>query len=414
MKKIFTLFLTLFAVHVQSQPCISNTNSIQFDGSSSYVSISPQSGLDITSTITIEAWINPSSFGFNSAQNSIVCKHGWSAGEGGFVLRCGGTGELSFNIAGIDANQVPVSWVEVFSTINVLPLNTWSHVAGTFDGLELKCYVNGILQGNVAFTGTIAPSTSYPLALGRLSDPVWGPDRLFAGGMDEIRIWSRALSQAELQSGMSNHIDPAGATGLVSYWRMNEGINADVIDVAGTNNGLMNLCTWDMQVPFNAVPPVPVITYMNDTLTSSAPIGNQWYLDGVLIIGSTQITCVPLQNGIYSVEVTSPQGCEVMSADFSVTDVSITEHINPVQLTVYPNPFTDNATIEIASLQSTGTATLKINDLVGRTVLQIDNINVTSSQIKIPLDRKNLVSGIFIYELNFSGKTAVTGKLVVE
>src|SRR6185436_9087462 len=163
----------------------------------------------------------------------IVCKHGWSSGEGGFVLRCGGQGELSWNIAGIDVNQIPVNWIELVSPTNALTSNTWMHVAGTFDGTELKCYVNGILQGTVPFAGTIAPSTAYPLAIGRLADPVYGPDRYFAGNIDEVRVWNRALTQTEIQTSMNNHIDPSGATGLVSYWRMNEGTNTTLYDVAG-------------------------------------------------------------------------------------------------------------------------------------------------------------------------------------
>jgi hypothetical protein len=414
MKKLITQVFLFFSLHVCAQPCIPNTNSILFDGVSSYVTISPQAGFDITTAITIEAWINPSSFGFDQAQNSIVCKHGWSSGEGGYVLRCGGTGQLSFNIAGIDVNQIPVSWVELISSANALTANTWMHVAGTFDGTELKCYVNGNLEGTTAFTGTIAPSTAYPLALGRLADPVYGPDRYFAGSMDEVRVWNRALSQTEIQSGMNNHIDPSTATGLVSYWRMNEGTNATVYDVAGTNNGGMVNCSWDTQVPFNAVPTTPVITYFNDTLTSSAAIGNQWYLDGNAIGGATQITLLPLQNGLYTVEVTSPEGCSIMSTGLMITDVLVHELKNQVHFSVVPNPFADKATIEITSPQSSGTASLKVTDVQGRVVMDINNIEVTSSQIKIPLDKANLISGIYFYELCLDGNQAGLGKFIVE
>jgi hypothetical protein len=414
MKKIFTFILLTAVIRANAQPCIPNTNSVQFDGSSSYVAISPQTGLDITTTLTIEAWIKPDAFGFNSAQNSIVCKHGWSSGEGGFVLRCGGTGELSFNIGGVDTNGVNVSWIEIISPTSVLSLNTWAHVAGTFDGHELKCYVNGNLEGTTPFIGTIAPSTSYPLALGRLADPVYGPDRYFSGLMDEVRVWNRALTQTELQAGMNNHIDPTSVTGLVSYWRMNEGANATLYDVAGTNNGGTIFCTWNTSVPFNAFPPEPLITYNGGTLYSSAPTDNQWYLGGTAIAGETQSSYTPTQNGVYTVEVTSPEGCTTMSAQFTVIDVGVEELSGIAHTSVYPNPFHEQAFVVLTNNRSTGIANLSVADLQGRKVMDINGIELTEPVTKICIDRKNLSDGIYFYEWRSAGAVISKGKLAVQ
>lgn len=414
MKIKSTLILLAISAHLAAQPCIPNTNSLQFDGFSSYVTISPQTGLDITGPITIEAWINPTSFGFNSAQNSIVCKHGWSSGEGGFVLRCGGTGELSFNLAGIDLNHLPVSWVEVISGTGILSLNNWYHVAGTFDGNEVKCYVNGNLEGTTAFQGTIAPSTSYPLALGRLADPVYGPDRYFSGSMDEVRIWNRALSQSEIMSGMNNHIDPTSASGLVSYWRMNEGANSTIYDVAGTNNGGLVFSTWISSVPFNAVPASPVISYNGGILYSSASSGNQWYLGGTPIAGATTDNYTPTQNGVYTVEVTSPEGCSTMSAQFTVLDVSVSEIKGSFSAIVYPNPLCDVSVIQIVSGDYAGTAVFILSDLQGRIVKEIEGIHLSSVPATISIDRKDICNGIYFYALQTAEGILHKGKLIAE
>ena len=413
MKKKFTFLLILAALNSNAQPCIPNTNSVSFDGFSSQVAISPQTGLDITSTITIEAWINPSSFGFDQAQNSIVCKHGWSSGEGGYVLRCGGSGVLSFNIAGLDPNQIPVSWMEVMSSTNVLTLNTWTHVAGTFDGNEVKCYVNGTLAGSLPFIGTIVPSTSYPLAIGRLADPVWGPDRYFAGLIDEVRIWNRALSETELQSGMNNHIDPTFATGLVSYWRMNEGANATLYDVAGSNNGGLINCTWSTSVPFNAVPS-PLVIYMNDSLICYADTDDvyQWYLDGNVIAGATQNIYVPLQNGTYTVEVTSPEGCTVPFIT-TLMDVSVNEQYQLVNYSLSPNPFSKETVLNIQSKKYTGDASLIVTDIQGRHITEISNIKVSPILNKLPIQME-LANGTYFYQLKFGTQIAAKGKMIVE
>ena len=129
MKKQITLIVILLsAFMINAQPCITNTNSLFFNGTA-YVSLASQTGLDITDSITVEAWINSTQWAATSAQNTIACKHGWSAGEGGYVLRAGGSGQLSFNFGGLDTNGVPVSWVDNISPANSLTLIQWHGIA---------------------------------------------------------------------------------------------------------------------------------------------------------------------------------------------------------------------------------------------------------------------------------------------
>lgn len=225
--KLFFLFLIFllspFVLSAQSI-CQPNTYSLEFDGFSAYVDVPNGSALAANSTLTVEAWINPASFGATSAQNSIFCKHGWSFGEGGYVLRCGGNGVVSFNIAGLDAGGNPTSWIEVASQANVIPLNSWTHVAGTFNGDTLNLYVNGLLSAQTPFQGSITGSSLYSPKIGRLSDSFGG--RYFSGLIDEVRVWNRDLSAAEINDRMNRHLNPAAETGLVGYWRFNDGPGA--------------------------------------------------------------------------------------------------------------------------------------------------------------------------------------------
>src|SRR5678816_1771512 len=89
---------------------------------------------------------------------------------------------------------------EVFGTAS-LAVNTWSHIAVTYDGANLRLYVNGTQVSSVARTGTIPTSTN-PLQLG--GDSIYG--QYFAGAMDEVRIYNRALSAAEVVSDMNTAI----------------------------------------------------------------------------------------------------------------------------------------------------------------------------------------------------------------
>jgi hypothetical protein len=80
-----------------------------------------------------------------------------------------------------------------------LPLSTWTHLATTYDGVTLRLYVNGSLVGSRDIAGGIHTSSS-PLRLG--GNAIWG--EYFGGRLDEVRIYNRALSQTEIQAGMTS------------------------------------------------------------------------------------------------------------------------------------------------------------------------------------------------------------------
>lgn len=414
MKKIFTLaLLAVTFEYALAQNCINNSNSISFDGFSSYASPANQTNLNITDSLTIEAWINPNSFAFNSANNSIVCKHGWSSGEGGFVLRCGGSGEVSFNIAGLDVNQNPTSWKEVLSATNALTLGTWTHVAGSYDGQNIKLYINGVEQNVNPFAGSIVGSPNYPLTIGKLSDPGQFSQRFFDGKIDEVRIWHRALSASELIANMNKHIDPATAVDLVSYWRFNDGTGSTSVDLQSGNDLTLNGNTWDVSVPFNQVPPTPTITFNGLELIASSSDGN-WYLDGTLIPNATDSNYIPVVNGDYTF-TTNPNidGCTSTSAIFTVTSVGLQNLNQQFNVVVYPNPMIDLAQIAINSDITYNNTAFVISDIAGRKVYT-ENIAIKQGLNQMQLNKNSLNSGIYFYEILNNGQSLSKGKFMVK
>ena len=80
-------------------------------------------------------------------------------------------------------------------------MNTWTHLAATYDGATMRLYVNGVQVASRAQTGTIATSTN-PLQIG--GDSLYG--QYFAGMIDEVRVYNRALSVTEIQTDMNSPV----------------------------------------------------------------------------------------------------------------------------------------------------------------------------------------------------------------
>jgi hydrogenase maturation factor HypE len=76
---------------------------------------------------------------------------------------------------------------------SALPLNVWSHLAGSYDGSTLRLYVNGVQVATQALTGSLVTSSG-ALRIG--GNSVWG--EYFSGLVDEVRVYNRALSPAEI------------------------------------------------------------------------------------------------------------------------------------------------------------------------------------------------------------------------
>jgi hypothetical protein len=109
----------------------------------------------------------------------------------------------------IDANYHAYVEVALNGTLHslsgsiALPQGQWSHVAATYDGAVLSLLVNGQLDEARAIQGTLAPST-HLLQIGR----DWGPNA-FQGRIDEVRIYSAALSVDDIAGVMTMPLDAA-------------------------------------------------------------------------------------------------------------------------------------------------------------------------------------------------------------
>ena len=158
-------------------------NALNFNGSSNLVTVADANDLDLTTTMTLEAWVNPNVL---SNWRTVILKERPSGLS--YALYAHDTARPSayINTGGSDVSADGSA---------SLPVNTWSHVAATYDGVILRLYVNGSQVGSRSVTGTMVASTS-PLRFG--GNTVWG--EYFSGLIDEVRIYNRALSADEIQA----------------------------------------------------------------------------------------------------------------------------------------------------------------------------------------------------------------------
>jgi hypothetical protein len=172
----------------------------RLDGQSGRVAVPASASLNVSS-LTVEAWINP---GDVSVQRPIV-EYALEAGHAGVhlwhsVARPMGSGSeagtLFANVRGEDGQSR-----FVVSEAGLIEPDEWSHVALTYDDVTGvgRLYVNGLSVAE-EFLGTFVPQTSMPLHLGYR--PIWsadgGAENPFLGLMDEVAIYSRALSAEEI------------------------------------------------------------------------------------------------------------------------------------------------------------------------------------------------------------------------
>jgi hypothetical protein len=173
-------------------------NALSFNGTNSWVTVADKNDLDLTTGMTLEAWVFPTAPATATSWRNVIIKE-----------RAGGE---SYNLYADTDAHAPAGYVVKKSSPNSpvgvngtaqVPLNTWTHLAVTYNNSRLILYVNGNVVRNIAVSGTLLTSTGV-LRIG--GNSVWG--EFFQGIIDEVRLYNRALSQAEIQADMSLPIGP--------------------------------------------------------------------------------------------------------------------------------------------------------------------------------------------------------------
>lgn len=198
-------------------------HSLSTNGTSAYVQGPSSSSLSIAGAITVEAWIKIDSIG---AYRTIISKEAFqqTGTGGGYRLAITDLGKVR-----LDLFQSHNTYTTAIGTTTVTP-GVWQHVAGVFDGSQMRIYLNGVLNGTVSSTS--GPATgSGNFYLGRFSyslNPYY-----FNGLIDEARVSNAALYTSNFTP--ANSLTASGST--KGLWKFNGQTTND--SSGNSNNGTL-------------------------------------------------------------------------------------------------------------------------------------------------------------------------------
>jgi Concanavalin A-like lectin/glucanases superfamily/Secretion system C-terminal sorting domain len=345
--------------------------------------------------VTIEAWV------YTNSTNSLQTIVGNYVGSNmTFLLR-------------LD-DLYPAFWVDngIFTSVvgaTQLSQNTWYHIAGTWDGTDLKIYVNGVLDGSEPCTGNFVTNTDPFKIGGGLSNGT----EYFSGKIHGVRFWNTAKPESEIASQMNECLNTILVGNILAYYDMIEEAGDSTLANYlghGYNGTLVNMdpnTAWGVADIPNFTCSYCDITFQDDiiietgTLTAgntlsgitltATPSGEayQWIncATNAPVAGATNETFTPTANGNYAVVVDNGL-CTDTSSCVAVNGVGIEEN-NLIAADIYPNPSSNQVTISFDG----AVANLKITDAQGKLIRQ------QSIQNNATLSISSFDNGIYFFEI---------------
>lgn len=160
---------------------------ISLDGTTGqYISVPNSPVVAITGDMSISAWVNMDLTG--DGFQRIVGKATGGSGAGGYALYVNTNGQPRVAFGGTQTTT---------AATGLITASTWHHIVGTWDGSTARVYVDGVLVDSLT-SGSGPGSSMADLHIG--ADPAFPGSRDFKGLLDEVAIWSRTLSAAEIKA----------------------------------------------------------------------------------------------------------------------------------------------------------------------------------------------------------------------
>lgn len=241
-----------------------------FDGTSDAVRVPVSDPLKVRDAMTAEAWVYPLRYG--SPQGILTRWGAFGINDRSFGLFLDPLGRPYFVIStnGFECSPTPC----MARALIPVPLGAWTHLAGTYDGENLRLYTNGALAAEVFLPGSIWPGNTDLVIGGEVSnDTLRSP---FDGYVDEPTLYGRALTAEEIRAiyeggargkcGMPN--PPSICGGETRFTAAVAGMVTNVIYNASTN-WVTNMLAFQARGPTTTI------------VLESPPQGSRIWLDTV-------------------------------------------------------------------------------------------------------------------------------------
>lgn len=193
-------------VQVTLEPTLGT--SVAFNGVDEHIRI-PYNSNYTAANMTVSCWVKK-----GASPDKLIIDLGKASNQNWWLSSTSTGVEIGIGNGGSQIFDLP---------FDTLP-NDWHQVAFTYNGADLNAYLDGELKGTMAATMTTGEQHLY---LGANPDI---PNSNYDGILDDLRIYSRQLSQSEIIRTMNATV-PATANGLVAYWKFDEGLGYKTFDL---------------------------------------------------------------------------------------------------------------------------------------------------------------------------------------
>lgn len=311
-----------------------------FDGNDNII-VPHHSSLDMAGALSISFWVKPDEI-HTSGNRMILGKSNYST-KTNFLVRARPNGYFQWEYQGYTENAVsPVTAA------------AWHHITVTASGpgTVKKIYVNGILAFEAPVSSGVFGQVTDPLTFGYAS---YGSEH-FRGAIDDIRIYSRALSSVEVTALYQEGCTPP--------------------DVTVTDNSPL----------FTANQTGASYQWINCTTLEPLP-------------GETGRSFTATSNGSYAVVVTLG-GCTATSACFTVTALDVVAANDGADFRVFPNPTGGRLTILNNNYESGG-YTIDVYSVSGLLVAT----KKAGSSPQLTIDISDLPAGVYYLNVTYANIT---------
>jgi len=223
---------------------MSNLQSVlTFNGTSDYIELAYTPALN-PAQFTLSCWARV--MGGQGQWRSLITSR--AATFEGYILYAGQDNKWQFWTG--DGS----SWKVVSGA--AIALNTWIHIAATYDGSTMRFYLDGQPAGTPLAT-SLQPNIANPVRIGAGVSESATPGTFFNGQIAELRLWNRARSQTEIAQDMGRRLQGTEAD-FSAYWPLNEGGGTIALDRSGNGHSApLNGGTWSQEI-LSFLNPLPV------------------------------------------------------------------------------------------------------------------------------------------------------------